>query len=299
MTLTSSTDRADTAVRVRTVTLLIAVTWALLWAGAFVATKLALHHAAGTFVVGVRCAGAGLVLLALRRRRLRTARTELLRWSVAGLLTNTGYLGVMGVALPHLSAGMAAVLSAGTPLLVLGAGAVTGSSRLRAVHVVGLVLGVGGIVLSALDRLDAGAIRGRGVALGVCAVIALAASTYLTPRLVRPGSDPLLATGWQALVGAVPLLVAAAATGALPPGHIAGALAGELVFLIFGASVLGMTLWLLLIQRVGPGRASVAQFMPPLFSVALGMLFLGESVSLLALLAVIPVAVSTVLTTRP
>ncbi|MFC7729842.1 EamA family transporter [Actinomadura keratinilytica] len=60
-----------------------------------------------------------------------------------------------------------------------------------------------------------------------------------------------------------------------------------------------MTLWLLLIQRVGPGRASVAQFMPPLFSVALGMVFLGESVSLLALLAVLPVAVSTIPTTRP
>lgn len=281
-------------------TVALAVLWALLWAMAFITTKLALHHASPALVVGARCALAGLVVVALRWRRLRaTNRSDLKRLTVVGLLNNTGYLGVIGFALPHLSAGMAAVLSSGTPLLVLGVGAFSGSGRLRRVHVAGLLLGITGIVLSAVDRLDVGAVTLGGVLLGVCAVVSLATGTLLTPRLVRPGVDPLLATGWQALTGAVPLLALSAATGSLVPDEALGALAGQILFLALGASVLGMTLWLLLIRRVGPGRASVAQFMPPLFSIALGAVILGEPVTALEILAVVPVALSTVLATRP
>lgn len=303
MTLAKSIDRqgasTDIAGGTLPTTIAVAVLWALLWAAAFVTMKAAVQHAPPMFVVGLRCALAGLVLLGVRWRRLRKARAELGGWTAAGLLNNTGYLGVMGFALPHLSAGMAAVLSSGTPLLVLSAGAAGGRRRLRTVHVAGLVLGVAGIALSAVDRMDTGAVTVGGVLLGACAVVSLSAGTLLTPRLVRPGADPLLATGWQALTGAVPLLILSAATGSLVPRQASAALLGQLLFLALGASVLGMTLWLLLIQRVGPGQASIAQFMPPLFSIALGALFLGDSVTLLELLAVLPVAVSTILATRP
>ncbi|MGI5439225.1 DMT family transporter [Streptomyces shenzhenensis] len=276
----------------------LAVLWALLWALAFITTKLALQDAAPGWVVGVRCLLAGAVLVALRMRHLPAARGELGRLTLAGLLTTTGYLGVIGFALPHLSAGMAAVLSSGTPLLVVTLSAASGRDRLRPVHAAGLVLGVLGIVMSAVDRLNMGVVTVGGIVLGCCAVCCLAVGTFLTPYLVRPGTDLFLATGWQSLTGAVPLLLVTVFTGQSVPAGLGARLIGLLLYLALGASILGMTLWLLLIRRVGPSRASIAQFMPPLFSIALSAALLGEPVTALEALAVLPVALSTVLTTR-
>ncbi|MFF0221156.1 DMT family transporter [Streptomyces sp. NPDC004629] len=276
----------------------LAVLWALLWALAFITTKLALRDAAPGWVVGVRCLLAGAVLVTLRIRHLPAARGELGRLTLAGLITTTGYLGVIAFALPQLSAGMAAVLSSGTPLLVVALSVASGRDRLRTVHAAGLVLGVLGIVMSAVDRLSTGVVTVGGIVLGCCAVGCLAVGTFLTPYLVRPGTDLFLATGWQSLTGAVPLLLVTAFTGDLVPPGPGGRLIGLMLYLALGASILGMTLWLLLIRRAGPSRASIAQFMPPLFSIALSAALLGEPVTALETLAVLPVALSTVLTTR-
>ncbi|MER6140519.1 hypothetical protein ABT174_10705 [Streptomyces sparsogenes] len=50
---------------------------------------------------------------------------------------------------------------------------------------------------------------------------------------------------------------------------------------------------------VAPAGETQAQFMPPLFGIALGAVILGEPVTALELLAMVPVALSTVLATRP
>ncbi|MGW0179894.1 DMT family transporter [Nocardia sp. NPDC003345] len=278
-------------------TAVLATVWALLWAGAFLATQIALRDAGPAAVVGARCVLAGLVLLALRMNRLRTlSPRSLLTLGLLGLLNNIGYLLVMAWALPHLSVGMAAVLSACTPLLVQLGSAALGQGRLSGVRLLGLCLGFGGIVVSALDRLGAGVITGTGVAAGAVAVGFLVVATLATPRLVGD-TDPYLATGWQALAAGVPMIAFAMFSGTTV--DLGSSLAGAVLFLALGASVVGMSLWLLLIRRAGPAGASIAQFMPPLFGVALGALVLGEEITLIEIAAVLPVAAGIVLATRP
>lgn len=274
----------------------LATVWALLWAGAFLATQIALRDAGPAAVVGARCVLAGLVLLALRMSLLRTlSPRSLCALGLLGLLNNIGYLLVMAWALPHLSVGMAAVLSACTPMLVQLGSAALGQGRLAGIRLLGLFLGFGGIVVSALDRLGAGVITGAGIAAGAVAVGFLVVATLCTPRLVGD-TDPYLATGWQALVGGVPMIAFAVLSGS--GVDIGPSLAGAVLFLALGASVIGMSLWLLLIRRVGPAGASVAQFMPPLFGVALGALVLGEEITVVETAAVVPVAAGIVLATR-
>jgi drug/metabolite transporter (DMT)-like permease len=277
-------DRCDTH---PAITGTLAVTWALLWASAFIATKIALRDASPPFVVGCRCLLAGVILLAITWHSCRRlTRGELARLASLGLLNNTLYLGIMAYALPNISAGMAAILSACTPLLVLCVSAATGREHLTPTRITGLVLGFGGIVLASLDRLGH-AQEAAGIGLGTAAVMALAVGTLLTPRLVGT-IDTYTATGWQALIGAIPLLFLAAATTSGP--NITARLAITIGFLALAASVVGMTLWLTLIRRTSPGRASIAQFMPPLFSIALGAAILGEQVTAVEILAAIPVA---------
>ncbi|WP_192909701.1 DMT family transporter [Gandjariella thermophila] len=274
-----------------------AVFWALIWAGAFVATKAALRWAPPPVVVSARCIMAGGVLLAAAAPRAgRPTRRVLGRLALLGMLNNAAYLGLMAYALPSISAGTAAILSASTPLLVVCTAAALGQDKLTATRTIGLALGFAGIAATSLSRLN-GADRPEGVLLGVVAVLALATGTLLTPRLTR-GVDAATATGWQAIIGGAFLFVPALLTARMHTLHLGWQLAGTLLFLGVGASVLGMTLWLGLIRWVGPTAASLAQFMPPLLGIALGHLLLGEPITTFELLATLPVAVGITLALR-
>ncbi|MEU5539980.1 DMT family transporter [Streptomyces sp. NPDC020362] len=123
----------------------------------------------------------------------------------------------------------------------------------------------------------------------------LSAGTLLTPRLVGH-VDTYAATGWQAAIGGLPPSDLALVTR--QPVHFTSGLVLGVAFLALGASIAGMSLWLLLIQRVGPAGASIAQFMPPVFGVAIGAAFLGEPLTLLESAAVLPIALGLLLATR-
>lgn len=278
------------------VTVAIAVAWALLWATAFVATKVALHDAAPEFVVGVRCELAGLLLLFLRIHHLRELGSRRLAGlAVLGMLNNAGYLGIMGFALKQLSAGMAAILSSCTPLVVILVSAALGTRRLTVLNVLGATLAFGGVTLSALDRMDGSAVTPTGVVLGSMSVLCLAAGTLLTPRLTG-NADIYAATGWQAAIGGIPLILTAAVIQR--PIILSGNLITTTLFLAIGASLVGMSLWLSLIRKVGPAQASIAQFLPPVFGVGVGAMFLAEPFTLREAIALVPIAVGIMLATR-
>ena len=198
--------------------------------------------------------------------------------------------------MPNLSAGMGAIVTALTPLAVL----VISSLRGRALLItqwIGCILGFLGVVGSAWTRLDSGETSWTGVGFSLGAVTCLVASTVLTPKLVPPGS-PWLSTGIQSLAAGVPSLAVALLFESAPELTMRF-LAAE-IYLIFGASVLAMTMWLTLIRQAGPDRAAVAHFLPPLISIVLGAVLLGEDASPLALAMCVPVAIGVALATmRP
>lgn len=277
------------------VTVGIAVLWALLWAAAFIVGKIALRSASAAVVLSARCLLAG--VLCLTAAYLRGARRlhwgELGRLGVLGLLYDTGYLGLMMTALPKVAPGLASMLSACTPLLALGVLTLSGRERLGAVRSLGLVLGFVGVAVASIDRLSQ-ASAALAIVLNAVGVVALTAATLLTPRLAR-GVDVCAATGWESIIGVLPL-VALAAVGPTP--RINMSLVVSVVFLAVAVSGLDMMLWLVLIRRVGAGRAAIAQFMPPLFTIAMAALCLGEAVTPLEAIAIVPIALGVALATR-
>lgn len=272
----------------------LTLTWATLWSGAFVAMKVASDHAGAYTIVGIRCTIAGVIMIAAAwGARKALTRRGLAGTAVVGLLNNAGYLGLMATAMPNLSAGMGAIVTALTPLAVL----VISSLRGRALLItqwIGCILGFLGVVGSAWTRLDSGETSWTGVGFSLGAVTCLVASTVLTPKLVPPGS-PWLSTGIQSLAAGVPSLAVALLFESAPELTMRF-LAAE-IYLIFGASVLAMTMWLTLIRQAGPDRAAVAHFLPPLISIVLGAVLLGEDASPLALAMCVPVAIGVALAT--
>lgn len=270
-------------------------TWAFLWSGAFIAVKIALDDAGPFTVVAIRCVCAGLILSLFTWRAVDDIPPRGFAGIAAvGLLNNAGYLGLIAVALPHLSTGMAAILTSTTPLAVLSISALQGE-RLRMVQWAGCILGFLGVAGSGLARMGSADTSMTGIGIGAVAVTCLIAGTSLTPKLVPPGS-PWLSTGLQSLAGGIPC--AAIALALDPAPEWSASLIGALAFLVIGASVVGMTLWLTIIRTFGPSRAATGHFLPPLISMALGAAILAEYPSKLAIAMVIPAAAGVVLATR-
>lgn len=274
----------------------LALSWATLWSGAFVAMKTASDWAGPYTIVGIRTTVAGLIMVALTWSLRTTLTARGIRGLViVGLLNNAGFLALMSTAMPNLSAGMAAIVVALTPIAVLIVSALRGRA-LQMTQWIGCVLGFGGVVGSAWTRLSTGETSWSGVGISLVAVACLVTATILTPVLVPPG-NPWLSTGVQSLAAGLPSL-AIAFIFEDPPTWNTPFIIAE-TYLIFGASILAMTMWLQLIRHAGPDRAAVAHFLPPLISVFMGALILGETISPLVLAMCVPVAAGVALATRP
>lgn len=272
-----------------------ALVWATVWSGAFVATKMAIGDAGPMTVVAIRCTAAGALMVAVAWRAAGGLPGRGLGGLiVVGILNNAGYLGLIATALPHLSVGMAAILTSTIPLAVLVIASLQGT-RLRVVQWAGCAMGFVGVTGSAITRLDDGDTSWPGIAIGGVAVACLIAGTVLTPRLV-PAGNPWMSTGLQSVAGGLPCLAAALLFDGAP--HLTARFLLAEVYLIFAASIVGMTLWLMIIREFGPARAAVAHFLPPLVSLALGALLLGENPTPLAIAMCIPAALGVYLATR-
>ena len=272
----------------------LAGTWAVLWSGAFIATKTALDDGGPLTTVAIRCLGAGALLLALQPKRTwEMARRGMSGMLVVGALNNAGYLGLMAMALPNLPAAMAAIVTSLTPVTVLVLSSLRGAA-LRRAQWVGCLLGVAGVAGSGMVRLGDDGTSVAGIGQGIAAVACLVAGTVLTPRLVPAGS-PVAATGVQSLAGGVLCLAGAIVLEGAPAAT--GQFVASQVYLVVGASMAGMTLWLMIIREFGAERAAVAHFLPPMVSMVLAMVILGEPVRLAAVVMCVPVAAGVYLAT--
>ena len=254
---------------------------AVLWGMPYLFIKEAVDSFSPPAVVAVRTLGAGLLLLpfALRRRAIRPALAKI-GWVFAfGAIEMAGPFLLLSHAEQTLESGLTGLLVATVPLFgALIAFAGGDKAILRPVRIVGLVVGflgvaaivagpallgngpptslipVGEVLLVAVLYAIAPfivATKLRGVpTLGAITVALLAVGlVYLPITLLTPAAEPTARSIW-ALLGLTVLCTAAA-------------------FIAFFA----------LIAEVGPARAPLFTYVNPVVAIALGLLVLGEPLS--------------------
>lgn len=221
----------------------------------------------------IRALPAGLLLLALTRRRPHG-----LWWGRAAVLgaLNIGvFFPLLFLAAYRLPGGTAAVLGAAQPLLV----AVLTVALLRdrptrpaLVAAVAAPLGVALVVLRPGAGLDP-----LGVAAGLAGAVAMAAGLVLTRRWGRPpGVGVLAATSWQLVAGGLMIAPVAAAVEGAPPVPDGPALLGY-AWLGLAGTALAYVLWFRGAARLPVSRVSVLGALSPLTAAALGWVVLGEA----------------------
>lgn len=269
---------------------------AAIWGGSFLFMRVAAPQFGPLALIEVRVAVAALFLTAV----------SLWRGEARALRGLTGPLVVLGAfnsALPFvlfayatlaLPAGFASVLNATVPLFVATIGAVWLGERFGPRRLLGLALGFAGVVALVWPKLGATDER-LAVAAGLAASVSYAACAHYTKRRFAQVSPLAIATGSQI---AAALLLAPLAAWHLPsavPGPLAWA---AVLALGVVCTAVAYLVYFRLVARVDPTHASVVTYLVPVFGIAWGALFLGETITLGMLAGAAVVLVGVVLVTR-
>ncbi len=231
----------------------------------------------------LRALPAGLLLVLYSRYLPR--RSEWPRLLVLAALNIGFFQALLFVAAYRLPGGLAAVVGAIQPLLVMGLVWSMDRQRPASVAVAASMVGIAG--MAALLLAPGASWDPVGIAAAFVGTACMASGTYLTRRW-RP-TVPLLAfTGWQLLIGGLLLLpVAWLIDPPLPPLSPLQWL-GYAYLSLFGA-LLAYVLWFRGIARLAPVAVSSLGLLSPLVAVLLGWALLGQSITGVALLGLIAV----------
>lgn len=264
----------------------------LIWGSTYLAIKLVSQH--GAFVMaGSRFLVAGMLLLAISWWRGEVRRTDFhaRSWANAAVVgTCLMLLGNGGVAIATktVDSGIVALMTAVTPLWLVGLDTMMHRSHARPSKVVwiGIAMGIAGVVV-----LKFGDIGGTTAVSTIGVVVMLVATLGWAMGSVwskRPGSahSPLVATAMQMLCGGVVLMLASmpkelvahdewSLLASNPPTAQTWAQWGYLV--VFG-SLCGFTAYIWLLRHQPAARVATYAYVNPLVAIVLGWILIREPI---------------------
>ena len=245
----------------------------LVWGSTYIVTSELLPPDRPFTAALIRVLPAGLLLLLIMRRL--PARRDWGRVLILSALNIGVFQALLFVAAYRLPGGLAAVVGAIQPLLVMGlAWGVEGRrpARLALLASVLGVLGMGVLLLSPRTVWEP-----VGIAAALGGTACMAAGTYLTRRW-KPDLPVLALTGWQLLLGGLMLApVAWLADASLPALSWQQVLA--YAYLCLAGALLAYALWFRGIARLSPVAVSSLGLLSPLMAVVLGWALLGQAMT--------------------
>lgn len=249
---------------------------AALWGASFMFIRVAVPALGPVALMEARVLIAGLVLLAIviALRQQPAWRSDWKGYLVLGALSAAVPFTLIAAAELRITASLAAILNATTPLFTLLIGAARGQEILTPRRFRGVlvgVLGVGVVVGVGPLHLDASLFIGAGASL-LAALLYAIGGVYARTRFAT--TAPTTVAAGQQLAAAVLLLPLSLV---LPPSRQADLGVGVAVLLLgLACTALGFALFYRIMARLGPTGALSVTFLVPVFGLLWGSMFLDE-----------------------
>lgn len=258
----------------------------VIWGSTYIVTSELLPPDRPFTAALIRVLPAGLLLVLCMRQW--PARSQWLRLLVLSALNIGAFQALLFVAAYRLPGGLAAVLGAIQPLMVMALVWLVERTAPAASTLLAAIAGVVGMVLLLLSPQTV--FEPVGIAAALLGAACMAGGVWLTRRWALP--MPVLAlTGWQLLLGGLMLAPLAwwldAPLPALGPSAIAA-----YAYLCIAGALLAYALWFRGIARLPVVGVASLGLLSPLTAVVLGWALLGQSMSGLALLGLVMVLAS-------
>ncbi len=270
---------------------LLAWYFVAVWGTGFIATKIGLQHAAPftfltlRFAFGILCL---IPIVLIVKPRWPASRREAGHIIVAGLLMHAVHLGgshytqYLGI-----SAGITAVLLSIQPLLTAVIAGRWLGERLGARQWLGIAVGLAGVTLVVWHKIDV-----RVATLGSLVAVTIALAGVTAGTLYQRTFCPAVDLRAAALLQFVATIAVLAPLAWLVEGAAvrwSWALAGAIVFLVIGASILAVNAFHTLMRRSQATRVSSLIYLTPIFAVVLELAMFGVVPSLLSIVGIVTI----------
>ena len=275
---------------------------ALIWGSAFLWIKLADRGFSPVEVTLARLAlGAAVLFVIVRVRREAIPRSGRL-WAqiaVAALFANAVPYLLFAVAEQTVDSSTAGIINATTPLwTVVLALAVRHQKSVTRWQAAGLIVGFAGAVLIFTPWHTAGGLFSAGGLECLAASVSYAVSyIYMDRYLARRGIGPVVLSACQLAAAAVMLAIALGVSGVQTPHVTAESVAAIAVLGIIGTGF-AYVLNYQIITSEGATVASTVTYLLPVVAIVLGVVVLGESITVTTLAGIALVLAGVALTRR-
>ncbi len=265
----------------------------LIWGSSYLITTEFLPDGYPLTVAMLRALPAGLLLLLISRQL--PSGIWIAKSFVLGALNFSIFWWLMFVAAYSLPGGVAAIVGAIQPLVVIFLSAALLGSSVRIVAVIAAIIGISGVTLLILN--PEAALNSTGIIAGLIGAASMAAGTVLT-RKWQPPVSLLTFVSWQLTAGGL-LLVPAAMLFEPPLPDLNSSNIFGFVYLGLIGAAFTYILWFRGISRLEPSVVSTLGFLSPISAVILGWWFLDQTLSSLQIAGVFLVLGSIWLSQRP
>lgn len=275
----------------------------LIFGTTFLAIKIGVDAGAPPFFSsGLRFFVAGAILFLWMVWKRKASFTLLLRKEMlfTGAALTFGTFAALYWAEQYISSGLAAVLSATGPIMILLMQTAVLRQKAPALSLYGCIIGFTGVLLLVLPNL---AIDISPLWLIGCIVVLIGECCYAVGAIYSkkvinsmPEVSPIALNAAQMMYGGALLFILSLFTENVHPEFLLSfKTAGSLLYLIVIGSMVGHSLFYWLVAKTNPVFPSTWLYISPPIAVAVGYLFYNEPVSWITLLGVFTIIAGTIL----
>jgi drug/metabolite transporter (DMT)-like permease len=271
----------DTSIDARDWTLLGLLS--ILWGGSFFFNGVVLRELPPFTVVFLRVTLAAIMLLPLLwlyRIRFPTGLSGWKPFIAIGLFNNVLPFSLIVVGQTLIPSGLASILNATTPLFTVVVMTVAGEEKLQARRIAGVIVGLIGVIILHGDGVGLESGQGVGILLCLAAALSYGVSALVARRL--PSDVPPLGTAtFQMLASAAMMTVVAGVVERpwqLPLPALSTWLA--VIGLAGLSTALAYIVFFQILRRSGATNVMLVTLLIPVTAILLGVLVLGEKISL-------------------
>ncbi|NOV01657.1 DMT family transporter [Paenibacillus planticolens] len=274
----------------------------LIFGTTFLAIKVGVDASAPPFFsAGLRFFIAGLILFGWLMWKKKASLALLFRKEMllTGIGLTFGTFSTLYWAEQYVSSGIAAVLSATGPIMILMLQTFVLRMKTTALSVFGCILGFAGIVILLLPQL---AVSGNIAWVIGCAAILVGELCYCcgalySKRVIQqfPEASPIALNAAQMICGGLLLLILSFFTEHVDVQSLfSPKAAGSLLYLIVIGSMVGHSLFYWLVAKTNPVFPATWLYISPLIALAVGVVFYGETITWVTAAGVVIVITGTV-----
>ena len=264
----------------------------VIWGSTYLLNKIAVAELAPFMLASIRFIAAGLlifILCKLMRISISITKKQLKNTIIAGFLFLTFGNGIVVWALKYVDSGFAALEISAQPLIVLLLLRVIDGKKIKAMSVVGVVLGIIGMYLLVSQKQIIGEKSSIiGMAMIFMCLLSWAYGSIFVSKADLP-SNYFVNTGYQMFSGGIMLLISSLAFGETwsLPTTWSGEVQLSMILLILFGSIVAFTSFNYLLKVVSPEKVATSTYVNPIIAMSLGWYFLNEQITIQSAMAAV------------